>query len=151
MGAMGVSNHQPQDCLLNCLFRRRSKKTPKLRVTGLCACNSPVTGELPAQMASNAENVSIWWRYHIIYSNRPQCANTSHIQIWQPWINGYEHKNDPHRSQKNSMPTALCKTAVSLLIMHRKSHSRAQSRRCYVKILKMGYIIAIVVAPENCD
>ena len=26
-----VSDHQPQDCLLNRLFRRRSKKTPKLR------------------------------------------------------------------------------------------------------------------------
>ena len=31
----------------------------KLRVTGLCAGNSPVTSELPAQMASNAENDSI--------------------------------------------------------------------------------------------
>ena len=34
----------------------------RLRVTGLCVGNSPGTGELPAQMASNAENVSIWWR-----------------------------------------------------------------------------------------
>ena len=40
-------------------FRSRSKKTSKLRVTGLCVGNSPVTGEFPAQMASNAENVSI--------------------------------------------------------------------------------------------
>ena len=29
----------------------------------LCG-NSPWTGEFPAQMASNAENVSIWWRHH---------------------------------------------------------------------------------------
>ena len=36
-----VSNHQPHDCLLNRLFRRRSKKTSKLRVTGLCVGNSP--------------------------------------------------------------------------------------------------------------
>ena len=36
----------------------------KLRVTGLCARNSPGTGEFPAQKASNAENVSIWWRHH---------------------------------------------------------------------------------------
>ena len=50
-----VSNHQPHDCLLNRLFRLRSKKTSKLRVTGLCVGNSPVTGEFPAQMASNAE------------------------------------------------------------------------------------------------
>ena len=59
-----VSNHQPHDCLINPLFRLRSKTTPKLRVTGLCVGNSPGTGEFPAQMASNAENVSIWWRHH---------------------------------------------------------------------------------------
>ena len=63
-GHDGVSNHQPRDCLLNRLFIRRSKKTSKPRVTGLCAGNSPITGEFPAQMASNAENVSIWWRHH---------------------------------------------------------------------------------------
>ena len=55
----GVSNHQRIHCLLNRLFRRRSKKTSKLRVTGLCAGNSPVTGELSAHKASNAENVSM--------------------------------------------------------------------------------------------
>ena len=66
----GVSNRQPHHLLLNRLFRRRSKKTSKLRVTGLCVGNLPVTGEFPAQMASNAENVSIWWRYHIIFSDR---------------------------------------------------------------------------------
>ena len=55
-----VLNHQSHDCLLNRLFRRRSKKTSKLRFTGLCAGNSP----LNAQMASKAENVSIWWRQH---------------------------------------------------------------------------------------
>ena len=62
-GRDGVSNHLPHDCLLNRLFRRRSKTTSKPRVTGLCAGISPETGEFPAQMASNAENVSIWWRY----------------------------------------------------------------------------------------
>ena len=63
-GRDGVSNHQPQDCLLSRLFRRRSKKTPKLRVTGLCAGKAPVTGEFSAQMISNEENISIWWRHH---------------------------------------------------------------------------------------
>ena len=57
-GHDGVSNHQPHHCLLNRLVRRRSKTTSKLRVASLCAGNSPVTGEFPAQMASNAENVS---------------------------------------------------------------------------------------------
>ena len=48
-------------------FRHRSKKTSKLRFTGPCAGNSPGTGEFPAQMTSNAENVSIWWRHHEIF------------------------------------------------------------------------------------
>ena len=61
-----VSNHQRFYCLLNRLFRRRSKITSKLRVTGLCVWNSPVTGEFPAQRASNAENVSIWRRHHAV-------------------------------------------------------------------------------------
>ena len=64
-GHDSVSNNQPHDCLPNRLFRRRSKKTSKPRVTGLCVGNSPGTGEFPAQMASNAENVSIWWRHHV--------------------------------------------------------------------------------------
>ena len=60
----GVWNHQPHDCLLNCFSGRRSKKISKPWVTGLCAGNSPGTGEFPAQMVSNAETVSIWWRHH---------------------------------------------------------------------------------------
>ena len=48
-GRDSVSNHQPHHCLLNRLFRRRSKKTSKLRVTGLCVGNSPET---------------FWWRHH---------------------------------------------------------------------------------------
>ena len=63
-GCNGVSNPQPHDYLLNHLFGCRSKKTSKLRVTGLCVGNSPGTGEFPTQMASNTENVSIWWRHH---------------------------------------------------------------------------------------
>ena len=59
-----VSNHQPHHCLLSRLFGLRSKKTSKLRVAGLCVGNSPVTGEFSAQMASNAEIVSIWWCHH---------------------------------------------------------------------------------------
>ena len=75
-GRDGVSNHQPHDCLLNRLFRRRSKKTSKLRVAGLCAGNSPVVGEFPAHMASNAENVSIWWRHH---ANAVFCSQIQRI------------------------------------------------------------------------
>ena len=65
-GRNGVSNHQHHNCLLNPLYRCRSKKTSKPRLTGLCAGNSPVIDKLPAQRASNAENISIWWRHHAL-------------------------------------------------------------------------------------
>ena len=42
------------------------KEKSNLRVTGLCEANSPGTDDFPAQRASNAENVSIWWRHHIL-------------------------------------------------------------------------------------
>ena len=58
------SNHQPHDCLLKPFIQTQIKENIKFRVTGLCAGNSPVAGEFPAQRASNAENVSIWWRHH---------------------------------------------------------------------------------------
>ena len=61
----GVLNHRRLNCLLNRLFRRRSKETSKLRITGLCEGNSSVIGEFPIQRASNAEVVSIWWRLHV--------------------------------------------------------------------------------------
>ena len=64
-GRDGVSNRQHHDCLLKRLFRHGSKKTSKVCVTGLCAGNSPVTGEFPAQMGSNAENAPTWWRRHV--------------------------------------------------------------------------------------
>ena len=76
-GRDDVSNHQPQDCLVNRLFGRRSNKTSKQCVTGLCAGNSPRTSEFRAQMASNAENVSIWWSHHEL-----SCRNLYSIMTW---------------------------------------------------------------------
>ena len=64
-GSDGFSNRQHVDGLLNRLFRRRSKKTLKLHVTGLWEGSSPVTGEFPSQSASKAKNVSIWWRHYV--------------------------------------------------------------------------------------
>ena len=107
-----VSNYQPHVCLLNRLFRHRSKKTSKLRATGPCAGNSPGTGEFPAQMTSNAKNVSIWWRHHEILALRESDTylniGPGHVRVspcnnslpepmvtgvrvtipWPKWVNG---------------------------------------------------------------
>ena len=80
-GPDSVSNHQPHHCLLNRFFGRRSKKTSQLCVTGLCAGNSPGTGEFPAQKAGNAENVSIWWRHHV-FSQRAMYTDSVSM-LWR--------------------------------------------------------------------
>ena len=65
-------------------FRLRSKQISKLRVTGLCAGNSPETSEFHAQMASNAEKVSIWWRHHV-FIRTVQDYFTGTETITEPW------------------------------------------------------------------
>ena len=100
----GASNHQSHDCLPNRLFGRTSMKTSKLCVTGLCAGNSPVTGEFPAQRASNAESVSIWWRHHDMDSCKlmtppsPESAQPLyHMPYGGAVLTGiYSFKRDPH-------------------------------------------------------
>ena len=101
-----LSNHQPHDCLLNRLFGRRSMKTSMFRVTGLCAGNSPGTGEFPAQMASDTENVSIWWRLH----DSPLCNNHYASQSW----NRYRTLHlSPQRVALSTMATEDCLTVPS--------------------------------------
>ena len=84
-GHDGISNPQLHHCLLNRLFRHRSKKTSKLLVAGLRAGNWPVTGEFPAQMASNAENVSIWVHHHAWLFSGMHCGQ------WLSMFIAYNH------------------------------------------------------------
>ena len=56
-----------------------------------CAGNPPETGKFPAQMASNAENVSIWWRHHVL--SPPQIEHYRELSLmtkkyrvtWASW------------------------------------------------------------------
>ena len=76
-----VSNHCQLECLLNRLFRCISKKTSKLRVTGLCERSSPVTDEFPLQMASTAENVSIWWGHHVFIATEKKLMLRTYLNV----------------------------------------------------------------------
>ena len=60
----GVSNHQPHDCLLIFLFKAQIKENTKAPCH--CLLWGEFTGDrwIPPQKASNAEDVSIWWRHH---------------------------------------------------------------------------------------
>ena len=111
-GRDGIVNHQPHHCLLNRLFRHRSKKTLKLRFTGLCAGNSLVTGEFPAQRASNAENVSIWWHHHdIMFDLKSKCLAVHYMETkhclhrLNGWKNCNKHILQRTRSSTGSVTT----------------------------------------------
>ena len=133
-GRDGVSNHQSHHCLFNCLFiERRSKETLKLRVTGLCAGNSPVTGEFSAQMANNAEDVSIWWRHHArrittnpqygVLSNVLICVTWSILSLWL------------HMSAVSSQNPATC------LFVQQVSHSTAEKQQgSALLVLREGHL-----------
>ena len=71
-------------------IQAKLKKTSKLRVTGLCAGNSPVIGEFHAQRASNAENVSIWWRHHVHEYQTSYFSFSVEVYASQPAILGFE-------------------------------------------------------------
>ena len=74
--------HVPNSRLVRCFVKRGAAPTSQMygkkntwwshpmetfsALRALCAGNSPVTGEFPAQRASSAENVSTWWRHHVI-------------------------------------------------------------------------------------
>ena len=112
MSPNGVSNHQPHDCLLNRLFMHTAKKTSKLRVTGLCARNSLVTGEFLAQMSSNAENISIWWRHHVTKSGGYNPHKTTHretVYISGDFVSDEGHVNViVSHSKRWCVSTYLC-------------------------------------------
>ena len=109
----GVWNHQPHDCLFDRLFRRRSKKTSKLHVTGLCEGNSPVAGEFPAQRASNAENVYIWWCYHsnlnvveISFGSHPNSNDMITANFWA-WRSSNQSVDDRGEVDNREFPAML--------------------------------------------
>ena len=84
-----VSIQQPRDCLLNCLFRLRSKKTSKLRVTGLCVGNSPGPVNSPHKWPVTRK---IWWRHQVqvrslcyLFNRYPSIYITSLGRYWYYW------------------------------------------------------------------
>ena len=61
---------------------RDQGKTSKFRVTGFCEGNLPVIGEFRAQKASNAENVTIWWRHHATTAKQTTADNAHSCGIY---------------------------------------------------------------------
>ena len=80
------------------VYSGTDQRKKKLRVTGRCVGNSPVTGEFPAQMASNAENVSIWWRLHDnLLSTSLTHGRIVGCQLWVIRIKELQRNNELNR------------------------------------------------------
>ena len=131
-GCDSVSNHQLHDCLFNRLIRCRSKKTSKLRVTGLCEGNSPGTGEFPTQMTSNGENASIWWRHHDICMK--MCVFSVNVNIGVIYVSrmvnyrSLQNKSsDPFSNSKYEI-TYPCPT-LSVVLDNKLGRTRRKHRK----------------------
>ena len=134
-GRDDVSNHQSHDCLPNHLFR--SKKTLQLHVTGLCAGNSPFTGEFPAQRASNAENISIWLRHH---EWKISICNFLHC---------FAHTGSTTRNVAcNSLIRATCATEVVTLIT---SGAASDDNSVKITFPSMEKVHAMFLVVQWCD
>ena len=77
MGAM-ASQITSLTIVYSTVYSGADKKNQSFMLLAFFAGNSPVTGEFPAQMASNAEKVSIWWCHHVSRSYQKLCLS-SHI------------------------------------------------------------------------
>ena len=121
----GVSSHQPHGCLLNRLSRRRSKKTSKLLVTGLCVGNSPGPVNSPHKGPVTRKTVSIWWRHHESWflitrsGTITGLTRMQHLQatpevntlwLWCYWL--YRNRLVPFVANKRSAPPGCCTGGV---------------------------------------
>ena len=117
----GVSNHQRLDCLLNLLFRRRSKKTQKLCVTGFCEGNWPMTTELPVQRASNAG----MFPFDDVIMEMPE------RNLWQRliFLKIYCTKTNSSKHYDDVIMSAIASRITSFTTVYLIVHSRADQRK----------------------
>ena len=89
----GVSNYWCLDCLPNRLFKHRSKKTSKIRVTVVCEGNPPVTGGSPHK--GSVTRIMFSFDDVIIHANRGLTPGLSH-QAGR-WNMQWKWSCHPHR------------------------------------------------------
>ena len=110
-GRDSILNHQLHDCLLNRLFSRRSKKTSKLRVTGLCAGNSPAPVNSPHKWPVTRkmfpfDDVIMFMPHLIPVLGAPNPFTDHPIQYREGHLNG-KHYSDVIMGAMTSQITSL--------------------------------------------
>ena len=101
-GRDSVSNHQPHDCVLNHLFRRKSKKTSKLRVRlrlRQCLFNQ----NRYRYHIRFTKNITIYNNHILlIYNESNACWETSIKVISDRWHGGHPNRNSMHTQWENT-------------------------------------------------
>ena len=64
-GRDGVSDHQPYDCSLNCIFKEQIKENSQSAASQASVREIHRWPVNSLTKTSNAKNVSIWWRHHV--------------------------------------------------------------------------------------
>ena len=77
------------------------------------------TGEFPAQMVSNTENVSIWWRHHVHNQSPSMC------------MSGYCVKFDQHRCINDYLRELFHQQMLSIRLAHECFHVMTHRPRIY--------------------
>ena len=128
----GVANHRRFDCLPSRLFRRRSKKISKLRVSGLCEGNPgnpPVTGGFPSRRASNAEilpiyDVTMYPSVQLILGEHCSFVTSLSIILYELWRccnDPYIHQD--HNKQISQIPQCTSLISHNSLFYNRKGYN----------------------------
>ena len=116
--------------------QRKHKSTASLLFAG----NSPVTGEFPAQMASYAENVSIWWRHHVLSIHAMLIDSTPFVCLPLARLSSRFSKRS-----KN-----VCSSAYITRMMRKLVVLYSTFVKCYVDV-GIFYIVVVIVMSSSSD
>ena len=128
-GRDNVSDYQPHDCFLNRLFRRRSKKTSKLRVTGLCRgihrgpVNSPHKWPVTRKMFPFDDVIMKSVRFIIINDTKSSRSATTVSWVLELFL--------PRKNEIDSSRTL--KGDFGVCLYQQKKLSRNDYLQCYIK------------------
>ena len=114
-------------------------KTSKLRVTGLCVRNSPVTGEFPAQMASDAE---IFPFDGVIMATTPP---SRHVIPYNPHQNEYPWSNNVYSNEgltayiQPSVKWKLTRQNITYHVLKRLQAFWIYTHKLHIYIILLSY------------
>ena len=147
----GVSNHQCLECLLNRLFRRRSKISSKLCVIGLCEGNPPVDslhkGPVTREMFPFVYVIMISWQNAIFCLVRRRCDGVRSL-LWFIYIYQYICPMNPRPHYNDVIMGTITSQITSLSIVYSIVYSDVDQRK-HQSSASLAFVRGIHGGPVN--